>query len=170
MSNDTQYEEHLKESLTRKFGDQITEVKIPRARRVYVTFDRDQLVPIVTFLKETEGLRYLSTITPCDAGERYEILYHFNLKDSAVVTLRALVPKDQFEPTIASITPLIPGATFYEREVYDLLGVAATGHPNLARISLPESHPDHDHPLRKDWKPVPYDKDAIWRGEPDGNS
>ncbi len=147
-------EEKLKEKLAAKFGEAIAEIRIARPRRMFVTIDRAHLVPLVKFLVDAEGLRYLSTITPYDAGERYEINYHFNLYDTLVLTVKALVPKDQYQPEIESITPLIPGATFYEREVFDLLGVRAVGHPNLARIALPEDHPENDHPLRKDWKPL----------------
>jgi NADH-quinone oxidoreductase subunit C len=41
---------------------------------------------------------------------------------------------------------------FYEREVYDLLGVKFRGHPNLRRLVLSEDWPEDAHPLRKDFK------------------
>ncbi|MGC8848926.1 MAG: NADH-quinone oxidoreductase subunit C, partial [Candidatus Bathyarchaeia archaeon] len=57
------------------------------------------------------------------------------------------------EPRIESITDILPGATFYEREVYDLLGVRFEGHPNLKRVLLPDEWPEGVYPLRKDYKP-----------------
>jgi len=53
------------------------------------------------------------------------------------------------DPTIASLYSIYPGADALEREVYDLLGVAFEGHPDLSRIMMPEHW--EGHPLRKDY-------------------
>jgi NADH:ubiquinone oxidoreductase subunit C len=52
-------------------------------------------------------------------------------------------------PTVPSVTPVWPGANFFEREVYDLFGVTFDGHPDLKRIMLPDEW--EGHPLRKDY-------------------
>jgi NADH:ubiquinone oxidoreductase subunit C len=62
------------------------------------------------------------------------------------VRVLCAVPGD--DPTIPSITGTYPGANFYEREGYDLLGVSFAGHPDLTRILLPDDWVGH--PLRKD--------------------
>jgi NADH:ubiquinone oxidoreductase subunit C len=50
---------------------------------------------------------------------------------------------------IDSVTPLWAGANFMEREVYDLMGIEFTNHPDLRRILLTD---DFDgFPLRKDY-------------------
>jgi NADH-quinone oxidoreductase subunit C len=53
------------------------------------------------------------------------------------------------EPEIATVSDLFPGANFYEREAYDLLGIDFLGHPDLTRILLPDEW--EGHPLRKDY-------------------
>jgi len=61
--------------------------------------------------------------------------------------IRVEVPGD--DPRIPSITGVFPGANFYEREAYDLLGILFEGHPDLTRIVLPDDW--EGHPLRKDY-------------------
>ena len=63
------------------------------------------------------------------------------------VRVRVGVPGD--DTTVASITDLFPGANFYEREAYDLMGVTFEGHPDLTRILMPDEW--EGHPLRKDY-------------------
>lgn len=53
------------------------------------------------------------------------------------------------EPSLATVSDLFPGADFYERETYDLLGVDFAGHADLTRILLPDEW--QGHPLRKDY-------------------
>lgn len=61
--------------------------------------------------------------------------------------IRVEVPGDN--PRIPSITGVFPGANFYERETYDLLGILFEAHPDLTRIVLPDDW--EGHPLRKDY-------------------
>jgi len=59
------------------------------------------------------------------------------------------VDLDRANPTIDSVSSVWKGAIFQEREVYDLMGVVFTGHPDLRRILLPEDW--EGYPLRKDY-------------------
>ena len=52
-------------------------------------------------------------------------------------------------PAVDSLTPLWPGANFFEREVFDLFGVRFNEHPNLKRIMMPDNW--EGHPLRRDY-------------------
>ena len=62
--------------------------------------------------------------------------------------LRILVGVPGDQPVLPTITGVYPGANFYEREAWDLLGIEFEGHPDLTRILLPDEWVGH--PLRKD--------------------
>jgi hypothetical protein len=86
-------------------------------------------------------------ISGLDLGEKIGLMYHIRT-NGTVVTIRTEVPKEN--PKIPSITSINPGASFHEREVADLFGVVFQGHPNPARLVLPEDWPENLYPLRKD--------------------
>ena len=52
-------------------------------------------------------------------------------------------------PGLDSVVSLWRGADLQEREIYDLMGIAFTSHPNLKRIFLWEGF--EGYPLRKDY-------------------
>jgi NADH:ubiquinone oxidoreductase subunit C len=61
--------------------------------------------------------------------------------------LRVLVDGDP--PRVPSATAVFPGASYPEREVYDLYGVIFDGHADLRRILTPDDL--EGHALRKDY-------------------
>jgi NADH-quinone oxidoreductase subunit C len=62
---------------------------------------------------------------------------------------RVTVGLDDEDPRVDSVVDLFPTANFHEREVWDMFGVVFVGHPNLARILMPEDWLGH--PQRKDY-------------------
>jgi formate hydrogenlyase subunit 5 len=104
---------------------------------------------VLKILLETDESAGISALTGLDMGEKIGLMYHIRT-NGAIVTVRTEVPKQ--EPKIPTITDLLPGAAFHEREVADLFGVVFEGHPNPARLVLPEDWPENLYPLRKDAK------------------
>jgi len=119
----------------------------------------DQLIDVVTFLKDSEDLKYnyLANLTCTDYPDHFEIVSHLCSIDYGGGPLAIKVYADKNEPVVPSLVPVFAGADFQEREVYDLFGVRFAGHPNLKRILLWEGF--HGHPLRKDWKEAYYEED-----------
>ena len=101
------------------------------------------------FFKETPGLSmdFLVGVTAVDYIEYFEMVYHLlSLENNHSAVLKTRL-YDRDEPAVASIVDLWRGAELQEREVWDLMGVRFTGHPNLKRILTWEGFPGH--PLRK---------------------
>jgi NADH-quinone oxidoreductase subunit C len=79
---------------------------------------------------------------------RFELNYHLTSiprKDKIRIRVR-LAGSD---PVVDSLVPVWPGAGWLEREIFDLMGIRFTGHPDLRRILLPEDW--EGHPLRRDY-------------------
>jgi NADH:ubiquinone oxidoreductase subunit C len=116
--------------------------RIPIAETV-VELPADQLRPAVQALIEHLGLWQLSAITGQDRGGQIELLYHF--WDTEGLTLRTTLPREGAH--VATLTDLIPGAAFYEREVHEMLGVTLDGFPDPQPLLLPDDW-DEGAPLR----------------------
>jgi len=86
----------------------------------------------------------------------YSTSHHHHLQ------VRALVPRDGGQ--LPTVHDLWAGANWHERETWELFGVVFDGHPNLAKLLLPEEF--EGFPLRKEFallareaKPWPGDKE-----------
>lgn len=79
----------------------------------------------------------------------YAIYCIFLSRDSQQITaLKTLVGEQGQFP---SLTPDIPAAAWYEREIHDLFGITAVGHPDLRPLVNHENWPRHLYPMRKDF-------------------
>ena len=86
---------------------------------------------------------------PGPPGEaRFVVVYHFYSQEHKH-RLRLVVPVEEAEPGLDSITSLWAGADWLEREVWDMFGIRFQGHPNLKRILMYKEF--EGHPLRKDY-------------------
>ena len=81
------------------------------------------------------------------AGYPFTLVYHL-LSFDRNEDIRIKVGLEEEFPSHPSITKLWPNANWYEREIYDMFGIAFEGHPHLRRILMPQSWKGH--PLRKE--------------------
>jgi NADH-quinone oxidoreductase subunit C len=112
----------------------------------------DVLVEMCAFLRDDPdcAFDFLSDVCGVDYWPdepRFGVNYHLtSTRFKRQLRLKVRVPGP--DPRAPSVTSVWPGANWFERETYDLFGVAFEGHPDLRRILLPEDF--HGHPLRRD--------------------
>ncbi|MCL4873771.1 NADH-quinone oxidoreductase subunit C/D [bacterium] len=120
---------------------------------------KENVLEVLEFLKTgVEGpYRMLYDLTAIDErtrrkrqdqpGSDFTVVYHL-LSFDRNEDLRIKVALKGESPSIPSATGVWSSANWYERELWDMFGVRADGHPNLRRILMPQSW--EGHPLRKD--------------------
>ncbi len=135
-------------TLQAKFPDYVGDIEQPSERRAYVDIQASHVKDLASFVFEDLGAR-LITVTGLETTRGMELLYHFSFDFAGViVTLRAVVTMP--EPSIDSITGIVDGAEYIEREIADLLGVEFVGHPNPVRFLLADDWPEGVYPYRKE--------------------
>lgn len=125
----------------------ITDAKLDR-NELTLTIQAEKIRHACEIVKSA-GYNFFCDLTSVDwypAEPRFQLSYHLlshQLKER--VRLKVLVSSD--DPAVESITSVWPAANYYEREVWDLMGVRFQGHPDLRRIMMPEEW--EGHPLQK---------------------
>lgn len=154
--------EIIKQKLTDKFGEQITEVAESYGMLSFRAPVESNL-KVMQYLYDSEGFQFLTDLTavhyPDRKGEELCVVYHLhNLVENARIRFKVYVPIEK--PDVFTATQLFSGANWMERETYDFYGVNFIGHPNLTRI-LNVDEMDY-FPMRKEFTledPTRTDKD-----------
>jgi NADH-quinone oxidoreductase subunit C len=110
-----------------------------------------KIAAVCQYLRDAQSFERLSGVTAIDRyplEPRFEVVY-FVHSISRNIRLKLKVALPGTDPALASVTPVWPGANWYEREAFDLFGIRFEGHPNLKRILMPDNW--EGHPLRRDF-------------------
>ena len=114
------------------------------------TISTTDLREVAKFCRDELSFDYLVDISSFDNfGEdpRFEVVYELYSMTLAVhLRLKLAVAEEVEVPTVSDIWPT---ADWHEREVYDMMGLKFTGHPDLRRILMWDGYPFF--PLRKEF-------------------
>ena len=134
-----------------KFGDLISEPAEFRGEITVKLADAEQITAVCEFAKQTLGFNYLVDISSVDNygdDPRWTIVYH--LRDIVnVVEIRIKIDVSEEKSELPSVLSVWRTANWHEREIYDMMGIRFSGHPDLRRILMWEGYPYF--PLRKDF-------------------
>lgn len=137
------------DKIKEKFGNKLLKVFEKSDKRIYIDIKPEALVEIAGFIFKDLGARFIIA-TGIDNMDSMEIIYHFAFdKLNKLVNLRVIL--DRKKPEIDSLTKIIKGSSWIEREMSELLGINFKGHPNLKRLLLDDDWPEGKYPLRKDY-------------------
>jgi len=117
-----------------------------------VTVNAGDIVAVMRHLRDDPGCLFwnLVDVTAVDwpgRERRFDVVYHL-LSPKHNVRIRIKAETDEAAP-VPSIIEVFPAADWFERETYDLYGIAFTGHPDMRRILT--DYGFEGHPLRKDF-------------------
>ena len=146
----------LQSFLSTSLGDQLISAEIQHDE-LTVRVAPSSLIRLMGFLRDDHrcAFRQLMDISGVDwLGRelRFDVVYHL-LSLSNNMRLRVKVATDERTP-VPSLVSLYPSAGWFEREVWDMIGVLFHGNPDLRRILT--DYGFDGHPLRKDFPLTGY--------------
>jgi NADH-quinone oxidoreductase subunit C len=111
-----------------------------------------EIVAVMRFLRDDPRCMFwnIVDITAVDwpsRERRFDVVYHL-LSPKQNARIRVKIETDETTP-VNSVIEVFPGADWFEREVFDLYGIAFTGHPDMRRLLT--DYGFDGHPLRKDF-------------------
>lgn len=148
--------------LVTKFPQLAGKARAPRARRLFVDVQSQDLATVFDYAVKELKFGILCTITGLDQGDNFGVIYHLAHENGITLNLCTAVPKGN--PILQTVTAYFPAAEMYEREMVDLLGMNVQGLGPGPRYPLPDDWPDGQYPLRKDWKAPSAEADPAGKG------
>jgi NADH-quinone oxidoreductase subunit C len=118
-----------------------------------VDVPRASWVDALTVARDELGFVYFDWLTAVDQLDAaddagFDVVAHLWCLDRREhLLLRTRVPAP--DPVVATVTGLFAGASWHERETFEMFGVMFEGHSNLVPLLLPDGF--EGHPLRKDF-------------------
>ncbi|MEZ5404800.1 MAG: NADH-quinone oxidoreductase subunit C [Verrucomicrobiia bacterium] len=139
------------ETLSAQFPDCLTLLPEFRGETTLILTNKNRIADLAMQLKMQHGFDYLVDISSIDnfgQEPRYEIVYEFySYKNGYYLRVKTVVSEEDIQ--LPTLTTVYATANWHEREIYDMMGIQFTGHPDLRRILMWDGYPYF--PLRKDF-------------------
>ena len=125
--------------------------------------EREHLHAALAALRDAAGFSMCTLVTAVDhypAEPRFELVHQLlSVEHADRARVQCFLRSDDAHAPTCS--DLWPGASFSERECFDMFGIRFDGHPDLRRLLMPQGY-DH-HPLRKEFPHVGIEPDRLYR-------
>ena len=164
--------ETLSQNLQTHFGDKLKSVKLSLGELTIEVAAADYLA-VMTTLRDAADLQFEEIIDLCGVdystygdgaweGKRFAAVSHLlSIAHNWRLRVRVFAEDDEF-PAVDSLTGVWTSANWFEREAFDLFGIAFVGHEDLRRILT--DYGFIGHPFRKDF---PISGHVEMRYDPD---
>lgn len=164
--------EALCQSLQSHFGGRLKSLKLALGEVTVEVAAEDYLQFMLTLRDEQEfsfeevtdlcGVDYSTYGDGSWQGRRFAVVVHLlSIRHNVRLRVRVFADDDEF-PSVASITGIWKSVDWFEREAFDLFGIAFPGHEDLRRILT--DYGFIGHPFRKDF---PISGHVEMRYDPD---
>ena len=164
--------ETLSQNLQKHFGDKLGSLKLALGEFTVEVAAADYLA-IMTSLRNEPDLGFEEMVDLCGvdystygdgawSGRRFAAVSHLlSIANNWRLRVRVFAEDDEF-PVVDSVTGVWKSVNWFEREAFDLFGIAFVGHDDLRRILT--DYGFIGHPFRKDF---PISGHVEMRYDPD---
>jgi NADH-quinone oxidoreductase subunit C len=139
------------EKLAGALGSALVEHKL-WAGELTITVPPDRILDVLTHLRDDPDCDFKILVDLCgndwpNREKRFDLVYHFlSLTQNRRIRVKVLLDEGK---TIPSCVAIYPAAGWFEREAFDMYGIAFEGHPDMRRILT--DYGFSGYPLRKDF-------------------
>lgn len=128
-----------------------------RLEELCLNVKRESILKVLKFLRDDVNCQFATLLDVCgvdypEEDERFEVVYNL-LSMTHNLRIRIKLRTDEDTP-VDSATSLFNAANWWEREAWDMFGIAFDDHPDLRRILT--DYGFEGHPLRKDFPLTGY--------------
>ena len=164
--------ETLSQNLQKHFGDKLKSLKLALGE-VTIEVGAADYLGVMTALRDEADLHFEEIIDLCGVdystygdggwqGRRFAAVSHLlSIANNWRLRVRVFADNDEF-PSVDSVTGVWRSVNWFEREAFDLFGIAFVGHDDLRRILT--DYGFIGHPFRKDF---PVSGHVEMRYDPD---
>ncbi len=142
----------VKEAVAARADGALLKTTEPQVDTLHFKIEKTAVRGVVEGLASELDARFLISVGTDErpvTGD-FSILHVFSLdREHLYILLES--PVSEKDLRIESITPVIPGANWAEREFRDAIGVHPEGHPDPRRLLLADDWPEGVYPLRRDF-------------------
>ncbi len=144
----------LREDLTKALGADVTGSVMARGE-LTLEVDAAKIAGVMLFLRDARDFKILVDVCGVDwpqRARRFDVVYHLlSMTNNARLRVKAQVGEGE---AIASVASIYPTAGWFEREAFDMYGIAFSDHADLRRILT--DYGFSGYPLRKDFPLTGY--------------
>ena len=157
-----EFEKGIADSITSKFGEK-TEVAFVKPDRVRINVGKENVHEVAEFIRDELNFDHAESVSGVDypQDKEIEVVYHLgSYTDTSlarqILILATRTPREENPipgndaTKLPSLRDIFYSVEFFEREVFEMLGVYFENHPDNRRLLLPEDWADLP-PLRKDF-------------------
>ena len=137
-------------AIKEKFPNTITRVNELHEKLLLLELGKEDLPKVLDYTHNSLGGQLLTMSGTDYVASLNEFVIDYVLgwyEQGTILMLRAKVKKG--DESFPAVTPLVPCADWYEREVKESLGLMPIGHPNPRKLLLSDDWPDDLFPMRR---------------------